>query len=107
MISDKPWGQFSPADYQNAAAYCGACILDLNPAGAEKVKSLCHLPVHEPNGDLNRNAVHAAAARLDGAGGKMNLTPAQRTRAARELVHIYRTQLHEEPPERLKHLVSR
>lgn len=100
-VSDKPWGQFSEADYADANAYCGACLIDMNPPGEPKTKALCKLPVNEPGGDLNRNGVHAAAARLAGAGGGVQAPANLKQRAARKLMAIYRS-LHETPPDSMR-----
>lgn len=46
------------------AQYAQSCALDRASCSAEWAKKppkeRCSLPIHEPNGDLNRNAVHAA-----------------------------------------------
>ncbi|MHB8398438.1 MAG: hypothetical protein ACYDCI_05815 [Candidatus Limnocylindrales bacterium] len=97
-ISDEPWGQFSAADYPTAAAYCSACLIDTNEPGQDKTKGGCHLPVHEPDGDLNRNGIHAAAARLAGAGGGVKVSPQAKKAAARKLVALYQLVLKEKPP---------
>jgi hypothetical protein len=57
---DKPWDG-SASRWDSPASYCSACLIDLNGEG-EKVKDLCFLPVREPGGGVNKNAVHAAAA---------------------------------------------
>lgn len=89
-VSDEPWSNFSEADYPTAAAYCSACLIDLNPTGADKTKANCKLPVYEPDdGDLNRNGVHAAAARLAGAGGGVEAPAAAKAGAARKLMRLY------------------
>ncbi len=59
------------------------------------VKGDHSLPILEPNGDLNRNAVHAAAARINQVEGA---TPEQLASAKRALIAAYR-KLDEEPPE--------
>lgn len=102
-ISNRPWSNVTPADYPTAEAFCRACLIDLNPPGEEKTKTLCKLPVYEPDGDLNRNAVHAAAAALAGARGGVQAPAAAKRRAARRLIRLYR-QLDEEPPESLRRL---
>lgn len=106
-ISDKPWGQFSAADYQSAEAYCDACLVNDNtvPRG-QWTKAACKLPVYEPGGDLNRNAVHAAAARLAGAGGGIDTTPAARKAAAGKLMGLYQ-QMHEAAPDSMAQMAGR
>lgn len=104
-ISDRPWGQISERDYPDAEAFCDACLIDLNPPGAAKVKAQCKLPVREPGGALNRNAVHAAAAALVGARGGVQAPPAAKREAARALIRLYR-QLDEEAPASLRRLAE-
>jgi hypothetical protein len=86
--SDKPWSDFTQADYSDSQ-WARACLV--HRAG-ETGKSAYSLPVREPSGALNRNAVHAAAARLN------QLQPASlRAGAAAKLRALYK-QLGEEPP---------
>jgi HK97 family phage prohead protease len=98
-VTRKAWDG-SAARYEDTAAYCKACLIDNNPAGEEKVQSRCSLPVYEPNGDLNANAVHAAAARLN------QVQASGKTAAARKLVRLYR-QLGEEAPPSVRAAAAR
>lgn len=61
-VSDKPWSDFTEADY-NPDQWKRACIIHLDPAQGQdpSSKDLHKLPIREPDGTLNRNAVHAAA----------------------------------------------
>lgn len=102
-ISDKPWGQFSEADYADASSFCHYSLIDMNPSGQEKTKANCKLPVFEPNGDLNRNAVHAAAVVLAGGRGGVDAPPERKRAAARKLIAFYR-QLREEAPDSIRSL---
>lgn len=104
-FSDKPWGSISEADYRDADAFCAACLIDLNPPGKDKTKANCKLPVKEPGGAYNRNAIHAAAAALAGARGGVQAPPEEKRRAARALIRLYR-QMNEEPPESLKQIAG-
>lgn len=104
-ISNKPWGSISESDYTDAAAFCKACLIDLNEAGKEKIKTNCKLPVYEPGGALNRNAVHAAAGVLAGARGGVQAPPEEKRKAARRLARLY-GQLDEELPEAVKRLAG-
>lgn len=104
-ISDKAWGSVSVADYEDAAAYCRACLIDMNEPGAEKVKDKCKLPVREPGGMVNRNAVHAAAAALAGARGGVKAPAEEKRKAARKLVRMYRM-MDEEPPESMQQMMG-
>jgi hypothetical protein len=74
--------------------YYRSCVLHKN--GDSKAKSDNSLPILEPNGDLNRAGVHAAAARVD----QVDATPEQKSSAKRSLITAYR-KLEEDPPESL------
>ncbi len=104
-ISDKPWGSISESDYKDAEAFCKACLIDMNEAGKPKVKEQCKLPVMEPGGMMNRNAVHAAAAALAGARGGVDVPLSEKRKAARKLLALYQ-ELKEEPPESIKKLAG-
>jgi hypothetical protein len=107
-VSEKPWGSITAADYADAADYCSASLVDLNPAGESKTKDRCYLPVREPRsmgGNLNRNGVYAAAAVLAGSRGGVDIPAAEKKRAARTLVGHYRT-LKTDPPESLVNLAG-
>lgn len=105
-ISDKPWGSISQADYPDAGSYCDASLINENsgPRSAWS-KAACKLPVREPDGTLNRNGVHAAAARLSGAGGGVDAPPALKRTAARVLLRMY-GQLNETPPESITRMAQ-
>jgi hypothetical protein len=64
-ISDKPWSDFPASDF-NPDQWKRACIIHLDPAAGQdpNSKDLHKLPIREPDGTLNRNAVHAAAGRI-------------------------------------------
>ena len=95
-ISNEPWSKFSAADYSDAQ-WIEACLINMNKP-SEHVKGLCKLPVKEPDGNVNRNGVHAAAARLAGAGGGVMAPAAVKKAAAKKLLGYYR-QMGETPPE--------
>lgn len=99
-VSDKPW-DFSEADYGDADKFCAACIIDLNKPGAEKVKGNCKLPVREPGGALNSNALSAAAQRI----GMTDAPPEEKKGAARKLISLYQ-EAGKEPPESLVNLAK-
>lgn len=92
-VSDKAWSGFSQSDYDDAQ-WKRACLID---KGEGDGKSRYSLPVKEPDGTLNRNAVHAAAGRL----GQVQVDAAKKKAAAKKLVSLYRNQLNEDPPESL------
>jgi len=104
-FSGKPWGSISESDYKDADAFCAACLIDLNEPGAQKVKAKCKLPVKEPGGQYNVNAIHAAAAALAGARGGVDAPPEEKRKAARRLVRLY-AEMKEEPPESLRRLAG-
>lgn len=101
-ISDKPWGQFSESDYTDAQ-YEAACILERGTGNTAKER--CALPVREPDGTLNRNGVHAAAARLAGAGGGVNAPASAKRTAARKLLSLYR-EIGDPPPDSITKLAG-
>jgi HK97 family phage prohead protease len=79
-VSNKPWSDFSQADYSDAQ-WKAACLIT-GPTKAD-----CKLPVREPDGTLNSNGVHAAAGRL----GQTDASPADKTAAAKALMAAYHT----------------
>lgn len=104
-ISNAPWDG-SAGKYPTAAAYAKASLINLNTGPSSSwTKSKVFLPVREPNGDINRNGVHAAAAVLAGSRGGVNVPPAAKKMAARKLVGLY-GQLKETPPPSIKQLAS-
>lgn len=76
-----------------------SCLI--GPLGDPENKSSYKLPVKEPNGDINRNAVHSAASVLAGGRGGVDAPADEIRSAAQRLVNIYRNDLDEEPPESL------
>lgn len=104
-VSDKPWGQFSAADYASTSAYCDACLIDLNSPGADKTQSNCKLPVREPGGAVNKNALAAAAAALAGARGGVDAPAPMKAKAARALMRLY-GMADMEPPEMLRRMAG-
>jgi HK97 family phage prohead protease len=92
-VSDKPWSQFTQADYTDEQ-WARACLVD---TGEGEGKQRYKLPVKEPSGTISRAGCHAAAARINQLGVSSEL----RSKAARALVRIYRSDLKEDPPESL------
>ena len=86
-ISNKPWSQFTEADY-DIQQWHDACIIHLHD-GEPTSKDQCKLPVREPDGTLNRNAVHAAAGALAGARGGVQAPPDAKRKAAATLRGYY------------------
>ncbi len=101
-VSEKPWGQFSDADYADPGALCDASLINLNSGSrSDWTKGNCKLRVYEPGGALNRNGCHAAASVLAGGRGGVDAPPAAKAAAARKLVSLYRSDLKEDPPDSL------
>lgn len=101
-VSHTPWGQFSQSDYSDAQ-WERACILDRGMGNTAKERYA--LPVREPDGALNANGVHAAAAVLAGARGGVSAPAAAKRAAARRLVSLYR-EIGETPPPSLTRLAG-
>lgn len=90
-ITDKAWdgssSRFTVEQWRRA------CVLDTGQ-GDEDSKSRYKLPIREPNGDLNRNAVHNAAARFN----QVEAPEEAKAKAKASLRGAYR-QLGEEVPD--------
>jgi HK97 family phage prohead protease len=84
--TEAPWDG-SEGRYDTPEAYCNAVAIDLNIAGAPKVKARCHLPFKEPSGEINVNGVRAALSRI-GQGYPNDATQAQRDGAKARLEKI-------------------
>jgi len=104
-FSGKLWGSISQSDYKDAEAFCAACLIDLNEPGTQKIKGKCKLPVKEPGGQYNANAIHAAAAVLAGARGGVDAPPEEKRAAARQLIRLY-GEMNETPPDSLRRLAG-
>jgi len=98
-VSEKPWSDYTESDY-SIEQWHAACLVHLHD-GPPTSKSQCKLPVKTPNGALNRNGVHAAAAALAGARSPLKAPPEQKAKAASALRRYY-SQLGETPPDSLK-----
>ena len=85
--------------------YARACLVDRG--GDIEVKERCSLPVLEPDGVLNVNALGNAAGVLMGArGGLRGVKPDIKSRAARKLLRMY-DQADATPPQGLRQLAAR
>ncbi len=80
-----------------------SCLI--GPSKPSESKSDYKLPVREPDGTVNGNAVHAAAAALAGGRGGVNAPAADKEKAAKTLVGLYR-KLKETPPDSLLSLAG-
>ncbi len=87
--TNKAWDG-DAARFVDADTFCRACLIDLNPKGATKIKGACHLPVQEPDGTINVHALYAAAAALAGGRGGVKLSEPDKRLAARKLAALYR-----------------
>lgn len=94
-VSDSPW-QFPESAY-SSQQWARACLIDTE-TGAADSKERYKLPVKEPSGVLNRNGVHAAAARINQVQG---VSSEAKATAARKLVSLY-SEIGETPPDSLK-----
>lgn len=94
FVSDKPWSDFTQADYSDDQWYAACC---LHRNGSSRSKGDNGLPIKEPSGALNRNGVHAAAGRFGQTQG-----PAAAKAAAKACIRGAYKQLGEEPPDSLK-----
>ncbi len=84
--TEAPWDG-SASRFDTPESYCSASAIDLNPAGAKKIKDRCHLPFKEPNGTINVNGVRAALSRI-GQGFPSDATQPQRDAAKARLEKI-------------------
>jgi hypothetical protein len=107
-VSDRPWSGVTSASYTTAAEYCAACLIDENELGYTQSKARCKLPVYEPRqlgGQLNRNAVHAAANRLVRERGGVQAPVAVKRLAAQRLLDLYGV-IGDPPPRALRLLAA-
>lgn len=86
--------RFSDEEYQKS------CLIDRG--GEAPPKERCSLPVLEPNGDLNVNALGAAASRLS----QTQASSEQKSAAARKLMRYY-GQAGMDPPPSVRQMASR
>lgn len=97
-VSDRPWGDYSQSDY-SPQQWARACLIDTEQ-GAPNDKDRFKLPVREPSGDLNRNAVHAAAERINQVN---DVSAEKRSAAARKLLSLYK-EIGEDAPDSLENI---
>lgn len=87
-VVDSPWdgsaSRFTPQQWKRSA------LVDTG-VGDENSKDRYKMPILEPNGDLNKNALGPALGALNGArGNTVKASPTQKKGAARKLVRAYR-----------------
>src|SRR4051794_16544098 len=103
-ISEAPWSNYTKADY-TLEQWHAACVIHIHD-GAPTSKSECKLPVKTPDGALNRNGVHAAAAALAGARGGLKGVSDDQKKSATTALKRYYSQLDEDPPDSLSQSVD-
>ena len=99
-FSDAAWdgsaSRFTPEQWR------ASTLIDTGE-GDPDAKERYKLPVREPSGAVNRNAMHAAAAALAGGRGGVDAPPAAKKSAARKLVRLY-AEMQEDAPPSLKRM---
>ena len=103
-VVDKAWDG-SASRFPSTEAYCSSCLIDLNEAGKDKTQSNCKLPIREPGGAINKNALGAAAAALAGSRGGVQAPADAKKKAARALIRAYGEAKMDCPPS-LKNMAS-
>ena len=104
-IVNKAWDG-SASRWPDTPSFCDSCLINANTGDRKDwVQSACKLPVKEPGGDINSNAVHAAAAALAGGRGGVNASPSDKKKAARALMRYY-GQMKEDCPPSLKNMAQ-
>lgn len=99
-ITNQKWDG-SASQYPDTPSYCDASLINLNTGDrADWTQANCKLPIKEPNGDINTNALPAAAAALNGGrGGLKGVSPAAKKKAAKALVRAYNMAKMDVPPD--------
>ena len=94
-FSDAAWdgsaSRFTPEQWR------ASTLIDTGE-GDPDAKERYKLPVKEPGGAYNRNAIHSAAAALAGGRGGVDAPPAAKKSAARKLVRLYAEMKEDAPP---------
>ena len=104
-VSDKPWSDFPDSAFDDAQ-YARSCVYDRNKCSSDwsgkPAKQRYSLPVREPSGTLNRNAVHSAVGRIGQVSGGCD---AAKKSAANALARCYGA-MGEDTPDSLKSMMS-
>lgn len=103
-LSDKPWSGYTKADY-SIEQWHAACLIHQHD-GPPTSKDQCKLPVKTPNGAVNKNGVHSAAAALAGARGGVHASSEEKSSAARALIRYYRQMNEDPPPSLMRHSIT-
>ena len=97
-FTNKPWDG-SAARWPDAGSYADSCLINLNTGPrSDWTKGKCKLPVKEPSGPYNTNAIHSAAAVLAGGMGGISAPPGDKKAAAKKLVTLYGRMGADAPP---------
>lgn len=97
-FTSKPWDG-SANRWPDAASYADSSLINLNTGSRSNwTKGNVKLPYKEPDGTVNVNAVHAAAAVLSGGRGGVQAPPAAKKAAAKKLVSLYGQMKEDVPP---------
>ncbi len=97
-FTNKPWDG-SANRWPDAASYADSSLINLNTgARSNWTKGNVKLPIQEPNGDYNVNAIHSAASVLSGGMGGVQAPPAAKKAAAKKLVALYARMKEDVPP---------
>lgn len=102
-FTSKPWDG-SANRWPDAASYADSCLINLNTGSRSNwTKGNCKLPVREPSGAYNTNAIHSAAAVLAGGMGGVQAPPAAKKAAAKKIMSLY-AQMKEDVPPSIKQM---
>jgi hypothetical protein len=102
-FTNKPWDG-SANRWPDAASYADSSLINLNTgARSNWTKGNVKLPYKEPDGTVNVNAVHAAAAALAGGRGGVQASPQAKRAAAKKLVSLY-AQMKQDVPQAIKQM---
>jgi len=86
--TEKPWNG-AASKYPDTASYCDASLVNDNTGPRDGwTQDKCHIPIREPNGDINLNALRAAASAL--AGGRTGSPPPYAAEGKRKLEPLLR-----------------
>ncbi len=100
----KPWDG-SASRWPDAQKMAESCLINQNTGNPKNwKKDACKMPIKEPSGEYNVNAIHAAAAALAGGRGGVQASPAEKKAAAKKLASLY-ARMHEDPPPSLKRML--
>jgi hypothetical protein len=104
-VSHAPWDG-SASRWPDAQSMAKSCLINLNTGDPKDwSKDNCKLPIREPNGDLNANALGPAAAALNGGRGGVDAPVPAKKAAARKLLAAY-GEAKMDPPPALKMLAK-